>query len=157
MDTLRQEPELDVGDVRPRGPFLPRESPLPMSKQELRGPRRGEGEPKIAPAPLALRRTLIFLGTVAMTAAGSYEMYEVVNVGGVTVLEWMVLALFLPLFAWIAFSFMSTIAGFFLLLFRMKDQLGIDPEAPLPPIGSRNAMLLPTYNEDPNRVSTGSC
>jgi membrane glycosyltransferase len=152
MDTLRQEPELDVGDVRPRGPFLPRESPLPMSKQELRGPRRGEGEPKIAPAPLALRRTLIFLGTVAMTAAGSYEMYEVVNVGGVTVLEWMVLALFLPLFAWIAFSFMSTIAGFFLLLFRMKDQLGIDPEAPLPPIGSRNAMLLPTYNEDPNRI-----
>ncbi|HWX61669.1 hypothetical protein, partial [Bradyrhizobium sp.] len=61
MDTLRQDPELDVRDVRPRGLFLPRESPLPMSKQELRGPRRSEGEPKIAPAPLALRRALIFL------------------------------------------------------------------------------------------------
>ena len=47
---------------------------------------------------------------------------------------------------------MSTLAGFLVLLFRIKDQLGIDPDAPLPPIGSRNAMLLPTYNEDPYRI-----
>src|SRR3984893_13238803 len=152
MDTLRQDHGLEFSDGRPREPSLPVESPLPMSKQELRGPQRGKDEPKAAPAPIALRRALIFPCTLAMTAAGSYEMYEVVNVGGVTVLEWMVLALFVLLFAWIAFSFMSTIAGFFLLLFRMKDPLGIDPEAPLPSIGSRNAMLLPTYNEDPNRI-----
>jgi membrane glycosyltransferase len=152
MDTLRQDHGLEFSDGRPREAFLPVESPLPMSKQELRGPQRGKDEPKAAPAPIALRRALIFPCTLAMTAAGSYEMYEVVNVGGVTVLEWMVLALFVLLFAWIAFSFMSTIAGFFLLLFRMKDPLGIDPEAPLPSIGSRNAMLLPTYNEDPNRI-----
>jgi membrane glycosyltransferase len=64
----------------------------------------------------------------------------------------MVLALFVLLFAWIAFSFMSTVAGFLVLLLRMKDPLGIDPEAPLPSIGGRNAMLLPTYNEDPHRI-----
>ena len=38
------------------------------------------------------------------------------------------------------------------LLFRKKDELGIDPTAPLPAIRSRTAMLLPTYNEDPYRV-----
>ena len=32
---------------------------------------------------------------------------------------------------------------------RTKDELGIDPTAPLPAIHSRTAMLLPTYNEDP--------
>jgi membrane glycosyltransferase len=152
MDTLRQDQDREFIHGGPRVLFLPAESPLPMSKQQLRGLQRGNDESKAAPARVAVRRALILLGTAAMTAAGSYEMYEVVNVGGVTILEWMVLALFVLLFAWIAFSFMSTVAGFFLLLFRMKDPLGIDPEAPLPTIGSRNAMLLPTYNEDPNRI-----
>jgi membrane glycosyltransferase len=79
-------------------------------------------------------------------------MYEVLQVGGVTILEWMVLFLFVLLFAWIAFSFMSALAGFAVLLFCTKDPLGIDPAAPLPSIGSKNAMLLPTYNEDPYRI-----
>ena len=38
--------------------------------------------------------------------------------------------LFVLLFAWIAFSFMSAIAGFVVLLFRSKDKLGIDPDGP---------------------------
>src|SRR5258708_33044565 len=67
-------------------------------------------------------------------------------------LEWTVLFLFAPLFAWIAFSFMSALAGFAVLLLRTRDPLGIDPDAPVPSIGSRNAMLLPTYNEDPYRI-----
>src|SRR5260370_38723375 len=79
-------------------------------------------------------------------------MYEVLQVSGVTILEWMVLFLFVLLFAWIAFSFMSALAGFAVLLFRTKDPLGIDPAAPLPSIGSKNAMLLPTYNENPYRI-----
>jgi membrane glycosyltransferase len=64
----------------------------------------------------------------------------------------MVLGLFVLLFAWIALSFTSSLAGFLVLLFRARDPLRIDPAAPLPTIGSRNAMLLPTYNEDPYRI-----
>jgi membrane glycosyltransferase len=64
----------------------------------------------------------------------------------------MVLALFVLLFAWVAFSFMSALAGFAVLLFRKRDALGIDPATPLPAVASRNAMLLPTYNEDPHRI-----
>ncbi len=152
MGTLRQDNDLEFSHDGPRGLFLPAESPLPMSKQQLRGLGRGKDETKAAPTPVTFRRACILIGTVAMTSAGSYEMYEVVQVGGVTILEWMVLALFVLLFAWIAFSFMSTVAGFLVLLFRMKDPLGIDPKALLPSIGSRNAMLLPTYNEDPHRI-----
>ena len=153
MDTLRQDPDLELPRRRLHGQFLPPESPLAMSKQQLRGaqPRKGEGRPALAPV-VGFRRACIFVGTALMTSAGCYEMYQVLQVGGVTILEWIVLVLFVLLFAWIAFSFMSALAGFAVLLFRIKDPLGIDPDAPLPLIESRNAMLLPTYNEDPYQI-----
>ena len=147
MDTLTHN---RGSEWPPREQFLPPESPLPMATQQLRA-RRREGIAR-ASRSTAFRRAAIFIATVAITAGGCYEMYQVVNVGGVTSLEWMVLVLFALLFAWIALSFMSSLAGFAVLLFKARDPLGIDPAAPLPAIGSRNAMLLPTYNEDPDRI-----
>ena len=148
MDTLTQGP--DDGALRQK--LLPPESPMPMSKQQLRSFRREKPDTKVAANSVALRRAFVFLSTAGMTVAGCYEMYRVVDVGGVTTLEWMVLFLFVLLFAWIAFSFVSALAGFAVLLFRIKDPLGIDPDTPLPSIGSKNALLLPTYNEDPYRI-----
>ena len=103
-------------------------------------------------AQMWARRAFILAGTAILTAAGCYEMYQVLQVGGVTVLESIILALFVLLFAWIAFSFMSALAGFFVLLLRKKDELGIDPAHLCRRSESRTAMLLPTYNEDPYRV-----
>lgn len=130
--------------------FLPREAPMEMAVQPL---------PPLRPQAQASeftrawpRRAYLLAGTVFLTLAGCYEMYEVLQVGGVTILEAIILALFVLLFAWIAFSFMSAVAGFFVLLLRRKDELGIDSSAPLPAIESRTAMLLPTYNEDPYSV-----
>ena len=74
------------------------------------------------------------------------------QVGGITILEAIVLALFVLLFAWIAFSFMSALAGFVVLLFAGATHSASIPRTPLPAISSRTAMLLPTYNEDPHRI-----
>src|ERR1700736_6224846 len=150
MDTVTQNRGLEWPSREPRQQFLPAESPLPMATQQLRFFQRVRKAEFSRSG--AFRRVCIFTGTATITAGGCYEMYEVVNVGGVTSLEWVVLFLFVLLFAWIAFSFMSSLAGFTVLLFRVKDPLGIDPDAPLPSIGSKNAMLLPTYNEDPYRI-----
>ena len=87
-----------------------------------------------------------------LTAAGGYEMYNVLKVGGVTILEAMLLGFFLVLLAWIAFSFISAVAGFVVLLARRTSGLAIDRDGPLPGISSRTAMLLPTYNEDPHQL-----
>jgi membrane glycosyltransferase len=151
MDTLTQNGGIELPQAGSRELFLPTESPLPMATQQLHAFQRGERQGKVVPST-ALRRVCIFAATAALTAGGCYEMYEVLKVGGVTVLEWMVLGLFVLLFAWIALSFTSALAGFVVLLFRAGNPLGIDPAAPLPAIGSRNAMLLPTYNEDPYRI-----
>ncbi|MDG9696120.1 hypothetical protein QC281_39435, partial [Streptomyces sp. DH17] len=74
------------------------------------------------------------------------------EVGGVTFLEALLLGLFLVLLAWVAFSFMSALAGFFVLLTRRQVSLPIATTGPLPSITTRTAMLLPTYNEDPHHV-----
>jgi membrane glycosyltransferase len=152
MDTLIRRPDPETSERGLQAEFLPPESPLAMTKQPLGPFQRRQDNRKAALGSVALRRACIFTGTAAMTIAGCYEMYEVLSVGGVTTLEWVVLFLFVLLFAWIAFSFMSALAGFVVLLFRIKDPLGVDPDALLPSIGSKNAMLLPTYNEDPYRI-----
>ncbi|WP_299813317.1 glucans biosynthesis glucosyltransferase MdoH [Tardiphaga sp.] len=134
------------------GAFLPPEMPTAMAPQKLAGVMKSERRAQFKPMPTVLRRAYILIGTAAMTLAGGYEMFEVLQVGGVTILEGLVLALFVLLFAWVAFSFMSALAGFAMLLVRGRDPLGMEPHAPLPAISSRNAMLLPTYNEDPYRI-----
>ena len=151
MDTVTPpNPEFPASGRR--GEFLPQESTLEMATQPLRDFQRPRGAADFGPKSITLRRAYIFIGTAALTLGGCYEMYQVLQVGGITTLEAVVLVLFVLLFAWIAFSFMSSLAGFFVLLFRKQDALGIDPNAPLPQVKSRNAMLLPTYNEDPHRV-----
>jgi membrane glycosyltransferase len=153
MGPLTQAPESPVtGEVRD-SPFLPPDTALEMSTQALRPFQRQSSAAGFGLKSVTLGRAYIFIGTATLTIAGCYEMYEVLKVGGITVLEAMVMALFALLFAWIAFSFMSALAGFVVLLFRMRDRLGIDPAGPLPKLTSRNAMLLPTYNEDPDRIT----
>lgn len=150
MDTLVKFHGSMASEDIPLQDFLPRESPMEMSVQPLRQLAR---QPNAANfTSVWPRRAVILAGTILMTMAGCYEMYEVLQVGGVTTLEWLVLGLFVLLFAWVAFSFMSAVAGFLVLLLRTRDALGIDPGAALPGIQNRVAILLPTYNEDPYRV-----
>src|SRR4051812_26418446 len=152
MDTLTRARESEAASDSRQDEFLPVEAPMAMSTQPLRDFRRRARLEQSGQTPVPLRRAYILIGTAALTLAGCYEMYDVLKVGGITILEAVVLGLFVLLFAWIAFSFMSGLAGFFVLLLRIADPLGIDPGTPLPPVRSRNAMLLPTYNEDPYRV-----
>src|SRR4051794_9949566 len=152
MDTLTQHSSFDVGRSGQPEQFLPPETPLPMHTQQLRYFSRNKQQANAETGSVALRRGFILAGTGAMTVAGCYEMYRVLEVGGVTVLEWLVLALFVLLFAWVAVSFMSALAGFAVLLFRARDPLGINIDEPIAPVAGRTAMLLPTYNEDPHHI-----
>ena len=129
-------------------------APLAMPTQALRHYRRQSSARPISDrGRITLRRAYVFIGTAALTLGGCYEMYQVLQVGGITMLEALVLVLFVLLFAWIAFSFMSSLAGFFvLLLSRCGTRWESTRNAPLPALTSRNAMLLPTYNEEPYRV-----
>ena len=78
-------------------------------------------------------------------------MYRVLAVNGATQLAIFMLVVFVALFAWIALSFTSAIAGFVSVMAGGGRRL-LDP-GQLP--ASRTALLMPTYNEPPARIMAG--
>ena len=93
-------------------------------------------------------------GAVALTVVGAHEMYLVFAVNGLTALAVFMLALFLALFAWIALSFTSALAGFVSLLAGGGCRLGTGSEGAAA-LTTRTALLMPTYNEQPARIMAG--
>ncbi len=134
---------------------LPPESGLEMPVQALMRYRKGAGRPSTQAGFAWLRRAFILAATALLTAAAAREMFLVMNVAGLTILEGVVLALYVALFAWIAFSAASAIAGFGSMISGGGWSLGIDPASPLPELAAKTALLLPAYNEDPSRTAAG--
>ncbi|HEX3576226.1 MAG TPA: glucans biosynthesis glucosyltransferase MdoH, partial [Rhodopila sp.] len=130
---------------------LPDEAPLPMPTQSLRQtPKRTRRFPS-TPKAMALRRLTVIGGATIMTGFGANEMYKVLAVNGATPLAIVMLALFVALFAWIALSFTSAIAGFLSVITKGGSRLA----APGTPLTTRTALLMPTYNESPARIMAG--
>jgi membrane glycosyltransferase len=138
---------------------LPPEAPLAMPTQSLRqsgrlAPERVGRFPS-SPRLMWLRRLVVIGGAIVMTGFGSREMYRVLAVNGVTPLAVFMLAVFVALFAWIALSFTSAIAGFVSVLSGGGQRL-VDPDSLVGPLPrSRTALLMPTYNESPARIMAG--
>nr|AIA92356.1 CAZy families GT2 protein [uncultured Stenotrophomonas sp.] len=61
----------------------------------------------------------------------------------------------MALFAWIVQAFVGAVAGFVLIVSKRRPRLGLSAKAPLPVLSSRTALLMPTYNEDPERLLAG--
>ena len=93
----------------------------------------------------AARRLLVLGGTSLVTGLAINEMRLVLNVGGLTVLEIVVLVLFAINTVWIALPSLTGLVGFFLLLFRRRVRSGKDNA----PLTTRTALLIPLCNEEP--------
>jgi membrane glycosyltransferase len=142
--------EPTVGSPLLAEPAVPPEAPLAMPTQSLtrfkRSERRKATAPELAYTPWA-SRLFVYGGALAVTAYGASEMYRVVDVGGVTTLEWALLVLFVINFSWIALTFTTSILGFLWLLFAK-------PKPPALPasLKARTAVVMPIYNEAASRV-----
>ncbi|MFT9442162.1 MAG: glucans biosynthesis glucosyltransferase MdoH [Acetobacter papayae] len=138
---------------------LPPEAPLAMPVQDLhaRPDREGRGRrPATSPRSIALRRLAVIGSALLMTAYGAWRTHKVMDDGGgMSTLGVIMLVLFVALFMWIALAFTSSVAGFCSLVLRGGLGLGISRSGPLPRLERRTALLLPTYNEPPERVMAG--
>ncbi|RPD88755.1 glucans biosynthesis glucosyltransferase MdoH [Luteimonas sp. 100069] len=134
---------------------MPEASPLQMPVQSLHEGRLARRPLPSAPRGMAWRRAFIVTMSAILTLFATYQIWWLLRVGGIDLLEGLLLLVFVPLFAWIVQSFASSLAGFALVLMRRPARLGIDPAAPLPALRERTALLMPTYNEDPERLFAG--
>ncbi|HRO58763.1 MAG TPA: glucans biosynthesis glucosyltransferase MdoH [Burkholderiaceae bacterium] len=147
-----EEPTPPEPTVEHRFPSLPPEAPLSMPVQSLRATteRARRIESDDAPRSMALRRLTLLAATALLTAFAAREMYLVLQVAGLTFPEQFVLLLFVALFAWIAFSFVTNLVGFVSTLAARSappPSPVIDDEAPSEP-PTRTALLFPVYNEE---------
>ncbi len=128
---------------------MPPESPLTMPTQDLRA-----RPPSAVFSPtsmrLYLRRVWVLGGAALLTAGGTFELGRVFAPGGIGAVEAVLMVLFAVNFLWIALAFMSGVAGLQALLRRLPP-VGLAAARP-GPLTTATAVLMPTYNEDPQRV-----
>ncbi|SHJ91847.1 membrane glycosyltransferase [Roseomonas rosea] len=151
LDTLTTPPPAAAA----RLPAMPEEAPLAMPVQDLRAKPGRVPAPETGPRGIWWRRALVFGAALVLTMFGAREMALVLDIDAPLRPGSIVLALFVPLFAWIALSFVSSLCGVVSVIARRGWGLGIDPHAPLPALATRTALLMPVYNEDPRRVLAG--
>tara|TARA_B100000678_G_scaffold290838_1_gene304978 strand:- start:7468 stop:9570 length:2103 start_codon:yes stop_codon:yes gene_type:complete len=118
----------------------PVESPLEMPEQPLSWKRR---LPLGATRSRYWRKIVLVVGALALTAWLGWLMFRVLNVMGMTSLEWALLALFTINIAWIGFAFISAVAGLIVALTGRRAVLQADGSD----LNSRTAILFPIYNE----------
>ncbi|MBB3902813.1 glucans biosynthesis glucosyltransferase MdoH [Methylobacterium brachythecii] len=124
-------------------PAMPPEAPLAMPVQDLGrwdpSARRVPSRPELRPWAA---RAFVFGGAVALTAYGTWQMYEVISVsGGATALQYVLLGLFTLTFSWIALAFTASILGFLALL-RNRRTAAVPTT-----LSGRTAVVMPVYNE----------
>lgn len=141
---------MHVGDTPQRA--MPPESPCNMPRQPVHGTRLAarNGGSILTKILTGFTRLLLAIATIALSGYGAFEMYGVLEAGGITLLQWLFLAIFTINFAWIGFAACQAVIGFF-------RQIWIDlvprRQASLDKPSIRTALLAPVYNEDPQGVA----
>lgn len=85
-------------------------------------------------------------------------MFEILQVNGITLLQSIVLVLFVITFGWITIAFWTAIAGFLLLLTRRDPATLARLSARTIPtdLGAhRTVLVMPIHNEEPMRIADG--
>ncbi|HVI58627.1 MAG TPA: glucans biosynthesis glucosyltransferase MdoH [Luteimonas sp.] len=134
---------------------LPPESPLAMPVQSLRRGRLQGRRFPTTPGGMFWRRFAVIGTAVLLTLVATYQIWWLLRGGGTDVLETVLLVLFVLLFAWIVQAFVGALAGFALIVSKRRARLGLSASAPLQALSARTALLMPTYNEDPERLMAG--
>jgi membrane glycosyltransferase len=123
---------------------VPPESPLPMPTQDLR--QAPEAAPLESPHIRTwLSRVIVAGGTLAITSYGVFEILSIVGFGNMTIMQGVLAALLATTLGWIGLAACSSIAGVLVGPRRHGVEAALE--------GTRTALLMPVYNEDPTRTT----
>ncbi len=125
---------------------LPPEAPLAMPEQRFEGNPPAMIEVETRPPGLLVRRLLLICATAVIGMAASTEVRMVLDRDDTSLLDMLLLLLFVPLFSWIAFGFVSALVGFGKLI--TGEHPGFAPvPRPASALRHRTAVLMPVHNE----------
>lgn len=145
LAVLLSEPITELGAAElATGGELPPEAALAMPVQSLAAPRAGV-------RAIGWRAGILIGATAAMTALAVYAFYDVLRLDTLGPLDVVILAVFAPLFAWTAFSFVSAVAGMWAMA-RDRDPLDLEGDTAPCDLSSHTAILSPIYNEAPDAL-----
>ncbi|MGH1350743.1 MAG: glucans biosynthesis glucosyltransferase MdoH [Methyloligellaceae bacterium] len=101
----------------------------------------------------ACRRIFVFGGTVMLSLALTYYFYQMLSLGGMTLLQWGLLLLFCINVLWLSLSFMTGLSGFLVKVLGLSTSIiSVRPSSEIKNVSGRTAILIPTYNEGPDRI-----
>jgi membrane glycosyltransferase len=143
MDRHLNRPALETAR---RDGGMPPEAPLAMPAQDLakRPPRRRRAR---LGASVWFARCIVVIVTLGVSTYGTYQMLQVVRFASMTLLQGMMIFFFAVSLGWIAFSAGSVLAG----ASKRRERIPVaDPAAN----HSRTALVMPIYNENPQRTAT---
>ena len=130
-------------DLRPR----PTEFPLTMPNQAFKAQ---EGAPKAETPSYRWRKLFVFASSMLLTLWATREMYEVLAVSEMTLLEWVLLVVFVINISWICFAFVNATIGFVSALFSEIRAPKDKPDVCIRNV--RTVIVFPIYNESVEHV-----
>ena len=152
MDKLIAQTESQhQSDISNIEPGMPVEHPGDMPAQSLR-----RFNVKVKRSPInanaccshAWRRWLVLGSAFLLSIWGINEMRTILTVEEMTFVQYFFLLLFGLTFSWITVAFSGSIVGFFLVLAQRRSP----PQRLKTKLMGRTAVLMPTYNEAPDRI-----
>ena len=125
----------------------PTEFPLTMPDQAFRSKR---ARVRHRPESKMWRKLFVLVASLLLTGWAAREMYGVLAVSSLTLLEWTLLVIFVLNISWVCFAFVNATVGFFaalISLYRPKqDHADIDLSK------ARTVIAFPIYNETVEHV-----
>tara|TARA_R110001583_G_scaffold179320_2_gene336033 strand:- start:133765 stop:135858 length:2094 start_codon:yes stop_codon:yes gene_type:complete len=112
---------------------------------------------KLAGPSSVVRRLFLFGASLVTTFYAAWLMLDVLGADQLTAMEMVVVTFFTINFAWISLSFYTGVVGIFLRAFSI-DAITLRPMKPINRKGklkSKNVVVIPVYNENPERVFAG--
>ncbi len=137
--------------TEPHTPVMPSEAPLDMPVQSLTEGALSSALIPTSPRHMIWRRLFIFGLSLLIGATGIGVLAASLSYQGFHPLEMVFLGLAGFLFTWMAFAFISSLAGVWVYLTR-QDDLGLFPDGPIPLLRQQTAILMPICNEDAHAV-----
>lgn len=94
------------------------------------------------------RRAIVLGGTALLGAAAIFQMSRVLEIGGMTPIEIVLLVLFSVSFTWIGLTLVTALAGLAVRLARRPAPRDEEDAT----VEGRTAVVMPAYNEQPERI-----